>query len=271
MNHLLALQMAVYALAAQTAPSWRDPSPHQVRMITVDSAVKLEVLDWGGTGRPIVFVGGASVTMNVTKGGTRWSRVEEPQTFGAKLREGAGPVAGVAGDDCVGIGSNAACGRIRPRVAGAESSASRDRHHRVAVWVGLQTTASARCPTKAICRSKQARRDAFELLGAACETQAAVVFGERRSVVAVTDVTPELALYASRHSLQYLHALGELRVQVGAFGNRILELERRLDRATCCRASAWSTSLIGVSPWPSGTFGPLLRLRSLTCTWVIRS
>ena len=57
MNHLLALQMAVYALAAQTAPSWRDPSPHQMRMITVDSAVKLEVLDWGGTGRPIVFVG----------------------------------------------------------------------------------------------------------------------------------------------------------------------------------------------------------------------
>lgn len=42
------------ALLAQ--PAWRDPSPHEVRFVTVDSSVKLEVLDWGGTGRPIVFV-----------------------------------------------------------------------------------------------------------------------------------------------------------------------------------------------------------------------
>ena len=56
-TQLLALPLIVYALAGQNAPSWRDPSPHQVRMTTVDSSVKLEVLDWGGTGRPIVFVG----------------------------------------------------------------------------------------------------------------------------------------------------------------------------------------------------------------------
>jgi non-heme chloroperoxidase len=41
-------------LAAQ--PAWRDPSPHQVRFITVEPSVRLEVLDWGGTGRPIVFL-----------------------------------------------------------------------------------------------------------------------------------------------------------------------------------------------------------------------
>jgi non-heme chloroperoxidase len=34
-----------------------DPSPHQVRMVTVDSSVRLEVLDWGGVGRPLLFVG----------------------------------------------------------------------------------------------------------------------------------------------------------------------------------------------------------------------
>lgn len=34
-----------------------DPSPHQVRMVTVDSSVRLEVLDWGGAGRPLLFVG----------------------------------------------------------------------------------------------------------------------------------------------------------------------------------------------------------------------
>lgn len=36
---------------------WRDRSPHQVRFVTVDSSVRLEVLDWGGSGRPILFVG----------------------------------------------------------------------------------------------------------------------------------------------------------------------------------------------------------------------
>jgi len=44
-------------LAGQSGTTWRDPSPHQVRFVTVDSSVRLEVLDWGGTGRPILFVG----------------------------------------------------------------------------------------------------------------------------------------------------------------------------------------------------------------------
>lgn len=44
-------------LSAQTAPSWRDPSPHQTRWVTVDSSVRLEVLDWGGTGPPLVLLG----------------------------------------------------------------------------------------------------------------------------------------------------------------------------------------------------------------------
>lgn len=44
-------------LAWQSAPAWRDGSPHQLRFVTVDSSVRLEVLDWGGAGRPILFVG----------------------------------------------------------------------------------------------------------------------------------------------------------------------------------------------------------------------
>jgi non-heme chloroperoxidase len=41
-------------LAAQ--PAWRDPSPHQVRFVEVEPSVRLEVLDFGGSGRPLVFV-----------------------------------------------------------------------------------------------------------------------------------------------------------------------------------------------------------------------
>jgi pimeloyl-ACP methyl ester carboxylesterase len=36
---------------------WRDPSPHQTRMVEVEPSVRVEVLDWGGSGRPIVFLG----------------------------------------------------------------------------------------------------------------------------------------------------------------------------------------------------------------------
>jgi non-heme chloroperoxidase len=54
---IVMLAAGVSAMAAQAGPAWQDPSPHQVRMVTVDSSVRLEVLDWGGTGRPLLFVG----------------------------------------------------------------------------------------------------------------------------------------------------------------------------------------------------------------------
>jgi non-heme chloroperoxidase len=37
--------------------TWQDPSKHQVRFVTVDDGVRLEVLDWRGSGRPIVLLG----------------------------------------------------------------------------------------------------------------------------------------------------------------------------------------------------------------------
>jgi non-heme chloroperoxidase len=52
--------LGAYALPArpvsQSRALWRDPSPHQVRSVTVDSSVQLEVLDWGGSGRPVVLL-----------------------------------------------------------------------------------------------------------------------------------------------------------------------------------------------------------------------
>jgi pimeloyl-ACP methyl ester carboxylesterase len=57
MNPALPCLLGLCLLAAQSNAVWRDPSPHSVRIVTVDSSVRLEVLDWGGTGRPILFVG----------------------------------------------------------------------------------------------------------------------------------------------------------------------------------------------------------------------
>jgi non-heme chloroperoxidase len=39
-----------------------DPSPHKVRFVTVAPDVKLEVLDWGGSGPPLVFLAGLGFT-----------------------------------------------------------------------------------------------------------------------------------------------------------------------------------------------------------------
>ena len=57
MNLVLTLLVGMHAVIGQAGASWRDPSPHEERFVTVDSSVKLEVLDWGGPGRPLVFVG----------------------------------------------------------------------------------------------------------------------------------------------------------------------------------------------------------------------
>ena len=44
---------------------WTDPSPHSVQFITVDKDVELEVLDWGGSGRPIVLLAGLGHTAHI--------------------------------------------------------------------------------------------------------------------------------------------------------------------------------------------------------------
>jgi non-heme chloroperoxidase len=39
-----------------------DPSPHKTSFITVEKGVKLEVLDWGGSGSPLIFLAGLGNT-----------------------------------------------------------------------------------------------------------------------------------------------------------------------------------------------------------------
>jgi len=50
---------------AQQPPVWKDPSPHTVRFVKVDRNVKLEVLDWGGSRRPLVLLAGGGDTAHV--------------------------------------------------------------------------------------------------------------------------------------------------------------------------------------------------------------
>jgi pimeloyl-ACP methyl ester carboxylesterase len=52
----------VAALFAQQSTLWHDPSPHKIRFVTVAENVRLEVLDWGGSGRPVVLLAGLGGT-----------------------------------------------------------------------------------------------------------------------------------------------------------------------------------------------------------------
>jgi len=50
--------LAVGYAGSQDSVLFRDPSAHQTRFVSVEPVVQLEVLDWGGNGRPVVFLAG---------------------------------------------------------------------------------------------------------------------------------------------------------------------------------------------------------------------
>jgi non-heme chloroperoxidase len=52
-------------LHSQSPAVWKDPSPHTIRFVTVDRDVRLEVLDWGGSGTPIILLAGGGNTAHV--------------------------------------------------------------------------------------------------------------------------------------------------------------------------------------------------------------
>jgi non-heme chloroperoxidase len=45
-------------IQSATSQDWTDPSPHRIQFITVAPNVRLEVLDWGGKGKPLIFLTG---------------------------------------------------------------------------------------------------------------------------------------------------------------------------------------------------------------------
>jgi pimeloyl-ACP methyl ester carboxylesterase len=68
LNRLVGFIMLVLLgtpLFSQSTSTWKDPSPRVTRLITVDKGVQLEVLDWGGSGRPLVLLAGGGNTAHV--------------------------------------------------------------------------------------------------------------------------------------------------------------------------------------------------------------
>lgn len=62
------LWLAVSTRAQPQLRPWHDPSKHKVQLVMVDERVQLEVLDWGGSGRPLVLLAGGGNTAHVYDG-----------------------------------------------------------------------------------------------------------------------------------------------------------------------------------------------------------
>src|SRR5882762_9851777 len=62
---ILSVALFVTPAYSQASASWRDPSSHVVRFVTVEKGVRLEVLDWGGSGTPVVLLAGGGNTAHV--------------------------------------------------------------------------------------------------------------------------------------------------------------------------------------------------------------
>jgi len=61
----LCVLLALAAPASSQQVEWRDPSPHATTFVTVEDEVRLEVLDWGGSGRTLVLLAGLGDTAHV--------------------------------------------------------------------------------------------------------------------------------------------------------------------------------------------------------------
>src|SRR5262245_32959252 len=54
--------LSLLPASAQQPAGWRDPSPHASKLESVEDGVQLEVLEWGGAGRPILLLAGLGDT-----------------------------------------------------------------------------------------------------------------------------------------------------------------------------------------------------------------
>jgi len=59
------LLCCVGLLHSQSVTTWKDPSPHAIRFVSVGDTVRLEVLDWGGLGKPVLLLAGGGDTAHV--------------------------------------------------------------------------------------------------------------------------------------------------------------------------------------------------------------
>ena len=79
---ILGVAITANGCAEQIAP-WHDPPKHKIQFVTVEEGVRLEVLDWGGSGRAIVLLAGRGSTAHVFDGFAE--KLSDPRTPGFSI------------------------------------------------------------------------------------------------------------------------------------------------------------------------------------------
>jgi len=107
-SSFLALVLLANATGVAQTLLWQDPSGHQVQFVTVEKDVRLEVLDWGGTGRPVVLLGGyttAHIFDEIAPKLTRTGRVYgiTRRGLGASSKPDHGYTARESGEDVIHV------------------------------------------------------------------------------------------------------------------------------------------------------------------------
>jgi pimeloyl-ACP methyl ester carboxylesterase len=122
---------------AKSLPSDGDKSPHTVQLVTADNNVKLEVLDWGGSGRALVLLAGLGDTAHIydefaTKlTGTYHVYGVTRRGFGASSVPDSGYSADRLGDDVLAVIDSLRLTRpilVGHSIAGEELSSVGSRH-----------------------------------------------------------------------------------------------------------------------------------------------
>jgi pimeloyl-ACP methyl ester carboxylesterase len=63
-----AVSLAHQPVLTQSSNARHDPSKHKIQFVTVEDGVRLEALDWGGSGKPVVLLAGLGFTAHVFDG-----------------------------------------------------------------------------------------------------------------------------------------------------------------------------------------------------------
>lgn len=193
---------------ATSSTAWPDPTPHQSQLITVDTDVTLEVLDWGGSGQPLVLLAGLGNTAHVfdsiapkLTAGHRVYGITR-RGFGASSTPSSGYAADRLADDVIDVANTLKIGRavfVGHSVAGQELTALGSRYpDRVAALVYLEAgyAYAFHDPTKACTVSLTPRGTAATVAAAiqAAVVQTATAYADTPRP---TDIkVPVLAVYA---------------------------------------------------------------------------
>lgn len=65
LSQLIVRCLVALLLTSVAHADWQDPSPHRVSFVEVEKDIRLEVLDWGGSGQPVLLVAGLGHSAHV--------------------------------------------------------------------------------------------------------------------------------------------------------------------------------------------------------------